>query len=233
MNDQARSATSPPSPARALLRIDELVIPGTQGRIGMTGCPGRALPPSPPHLRESEPGSKSENRVTGAFGCQPGPAPHSTVAPDPATAHAVVQDAVQDAAARLAADLDTIKSWGAEILISLIEEYEYAMAGAEALPWLVPAGIRHLRLPIEDASVPDAAWEDVWAREGPSVRAMLARGGRVCIHCMGGYGRTGLLAARLLVEFGLPPAEAIAQVRRARPGAIETAEQEDYIASLS
>jgi len=234
MDDKANGATPPQSPARAL-RIDELIVPGTKGRIGMTGCPGRIVPPSPQRLCESEPENKLENSAADTFMRQSVPA-----LPLDAAAHDVAQNkaqdtthaAAQDAAVRLASDLEAIKSWGAEILISLIEEDEYAMAAVEALPRLIPEGILHLRLPIEDASIPDAAWEDAWAREGPGVRAALARGGRVCIHCMGGYGRTGLLAARLLVEFGLPPAEAIARVRRARPGAIETAGQEDYIASL-
>ena len=49
------------------------------------------------------------------------------------------------------------------------------------------------------------------------------------IHYRGGLGRTGTVAARLLVEFGMGPEEAIAAVRKARPGAIENAEQEDYV----
>ena len=84
-------------------------------------------------------------------------------------------------------------------------------------------------LPIVDVSVPCEKFEREWAHAGNEIRGILARGGKVVFHCRGGLGRTGLLAARLLVEFGLEPEEAIAQVRGARPGAIETKEQEQYI----
>ena len=45
-------------------------------------------------------------------------------------------------------------------------------------------------------------------------------------HCRGGLGRAGMISARLLVESGVEPEVAIAKVRAARPGAIETREQE-------
>jgi ADP-ribosyl-[dinitrogen reductase] hydrolase len=38
-----------------------------------------------------------------------------------------------------------------------------------------------------------------------------------------------MIAARLLVEFGLEPEEAIKAVRKARPGAIQTISQEEYV----
>jgi len=49
---------------------------------------------------------------------------------------------------------------------------------------------------------------------------------------MGGYGRTGMVAARLLIEFGVEPEEAIARVRSARPGAIEMPQQEAWVLKL-
>ncbi|MCE5256607.1 MAG: cyclin-dependent kinase inhibitor 3 family protein [Spirochaetaceae bacterium] len=183
--DQSGSFCSRPAP----LRIDEVVIPKTGGRIGMTSCPGRKL------ARLTFLYSSEGNR-------------------------------------NLETDLAAIRDWGAEILISLIEEHEYSLVGVTALPKLVPAGIRYLQLPIEDGSIPDASWEKSWFREGPVVRTVLQRSGSICIHCMGGYGRTGLVAARLLVEFGSRPEEAIHSVRQARPGAIETLEQENYIRAL-
>ncbi len=132
----------------------------------------------------------------------------------------------------LAADLAFIQTWGAEILLSLIEPQEYAAYGVERMRELIPEGLLHLRLPIPDGSTPDASWEKSWESAGPKIRAILRRGGRVCVHCIGGLGRTGLVAARLLVELGVQPQEAIRMVRKTRPGAIETAAQEDYVRSL-
>ena len=64
---------------------------------------------------------------------------------------------------------------------------------------------------------------------GARLRERLRRGERVLVHCRGGLGRAGSVAARLLVEFGAAPNEAIRQVRVARPGAIETREQEQWV----
>ncbi|MGH7084161.1 MAG: hypothetical protein ACREFN_04140 [Acetobacteraceae bacterium] len=49
------------------------------------------------------------------------------------------------------------------------------------------------------------------------------------VHCKGGLGRTGTIAARLLIECGRQPHEAMAIVRRARPRTIETPEQETWL----
>jgi len=132
----------------------------------------------------------------------------------------------------LATDLAAIQTWGAEILLSLIEPQEYAIYGVERMRELIPEGLVHLQFPIPDGSTPDASWEKSWEVAGPKIRAILRRGGRVCVHCIGGLGRTGLVAARLLVELGAQQEEAIRMVRKTRPGAIETAAQEDYVRSL-
>jgi ADP-ribosyl-[dinitrogen reductase] hydrolase len=58
---------------------------------------------------------------------------------------------------------------------------------------------------------------------------LVADGGRVLVHCRGGLGRAGTVAACLLVELGVAPQDAIRRVRAARPNAIETAAQERYI----
>ena len=57
-------------------------------------------------------------------------------------------------------------------------------------------------------------------------------GERVVIHCNGGLGRAGTMAACVRIALGLDggAAEAIAMVRKLRsPRAIETREQEDFV----
>nr|WP_231881698.1 hypothetical protein [Deinococcus puniceus] len=50
------------------------------------------------------------------------------------------------------------------------------------------------------------------------------------MHCRGGLGRAGLVAACLVVQGGMPPREAIALVRATRSRhAIETAVQERFV----
>ena len=59
---------------------------------------------------------------------------------------------------------------------------------------------------------------------------VLAAGGRVLVHCVGGLGRSGTIAACLLRSRGVSAEEAIAMVRAARsPRAIETHAQEAFV----
>ena len=54
-------------------------------------------------------------------------------------------------------------------------------------------------------------------------------GKNLVLHCRGGKGRAGTIAAILLVEFNYNKQEAIDLVRERRKGAIESKEQENFI----
>lgn len=166
------------------LHIDSVAVPGTNGLIGMTFCPGKKCR---------------------GLTC--------------------IHDRDLDL------DLTVIHAWGTRILVSLIEEHEYRLARISDISTKTAGKMMHLILPIRDVDVPDSAWEMQWKDKGPIVRAALRDGDRICVHCMGGLGRTGLFAARILVEFGMSADEAILAVRAARPGTIETVAQEKYVRS--
>jgi ADP-ribosyl-[dinitrogen reductase] hydrolase len=129
----------------------------------------------------------------------------------------------------LATDLQVIDSWGARAIVTLMEQHELESHKVPDLPNMVPSHIHFFHLPMPDGGVPDAAWEKDWAAAGATIRNLLKNGVRVLIHCLGGLGRTGLVSAKLLVEFGASPTEAIKQVRAARPGTIENSWQEQYV----
>ena len=134
----------------------------------------------------------------------------------------------------LAKDLDVIRDAGYVAVVTLIEQHEIDTLGVTALGSQVRA--RHmdwLHLPIRDVSVPDAAFDARWRNVGEGLRARLRDGVSIFVHCKGGLGRAGTIAARLLVELGTPASEAIVMVRGVRPGAIETREQEAYVRALS
>ncbi|MEJ8827112.1 protein-tyrosine phosphatase family protein [Variovorax humicola] len=61
------------------------------------------------------------------------------------------------------------------------------------------------------------------------VRQTIAAGQRVLVHCRGGLGRAGTVAACLLVEHGVTPTQAIERIRLVRPHAIETPAQARYV----
>lgn len=132
----------------------------------------------------------------------------------------------------LEADLVVIRDFGAAALVSLMEAGEKEWAGAPLARWrarVAAHGMQALHLPIADGEAPDARWEQLWAREAPVLQDYLRQQRNVVLHCRGGRGRAGLAAARLLIGFGVAPDAAIARVRAARPGAIETRPQEDYL----
>jgi hypothetical protein len=132
----------------------------------------------------------------------------------------------------LVADMDVISSLGTGTMITLMETAEMADAGVPPEVMESTAkerAIAWLHMPIADFAAPDAVFEAAWKERGPSVRKGLKNGASVVVHCRGGRGRAGLMAARLLVEMGLDADAAITAVRAANPLAIETVTQEDHI----
>jgi protein-tyrosine phosphatase len=79
-----------------------------------------------------------------------------------------------------------------------------------------------VHLPIHDYCVPSETFEENWQIYGKYIRTRLRNGENIVIHCKGGLGRAGMIAARLLAELGVDPERAIRLVRMARSGAIET-----------
>ena len=134
----------------------------------------------------------------------------------------------------LDADLQVLREWGAAVVVTLIEVHEFEMLGVERLPGAVrDAGMEWLHLPIRDVDVPDSHFEASWAKVGGRLGNRLRNGGRVLVHCRGGLGRTGMVAARLLVEVaGATPQQALNDVREVRPGAVETPAQQAWVLEL-
>lgn len=134
----------------------------------------------------------------------------------------------------LKSDIQTIKDWGATTVITLLEPHELDMLGVPDLgKMVVMHGMEWMHLPIQDASVPNGSFEQQWDELGGRIRSRLASGESIVLHCKGGLGRTGMIAARLLVELGEEPQEAIHRVRSSRTGAIETQEQYGYVLNMS
>lgn len=133
----------------------------------------------------------------------------------------------------LGLDVDAIAAWGASAVVTLVEDHELKSLKVEGLGDAVRR--RHMdwyHLPIVDVSTPCSRFETEWDEVGEGLRARLRDGFDLVVHCKGGLGRAGTIAARLLVELGADPADAIREVRTVRPGALETHGQVDYVLGL-
>ncbi|KEZ76599.1 cyclin-dependent kinase inhibitor 3 family protein [Salinisphaera hydrothermalis] len=134
----------------------------------------------------------------------------------------------------LAVDLAVIEHWGAQTLISLIEDHEFETLQVAGLGEAAQArGLTWRHWPIRDRDIPDERFEADWAADIDTIASDLQAGCSLVLHCMGGLGRSGTVAARLLTYFGLPASEAVEHVRAARPGAIETGPQLEYVLSAT
>jgi protein-tyrosine phosphatase len=133
-------------------------------------------------------------------------------------------------ARNLAQDLDAIEEWKARAVVTLIEPHEMSQLRIPTLGADIQSrGMMWFHLPIRDVSTPNAEFEAEWPAHSRKLRALLDASENVLVHCRGGLGRAGMISARLLVESGVEPEAAIDRVRAARPGAIETREQEVWV----
>ena len=134
----------------------------------------------------------------------------------------------------LALDLDVIRKWGASAVVTLLEPREFTLLRVGRLGEEVSRrNMEWFHLPIADTKIPDEHFERMWDVAGEELCSILRRGSDVVVHCRGGLGRAGTVAARLLIELGIEPEAAIARVRAERgAGAIENDRQEKYVLSL-
>jgi protein-tyrosine phosphatase len=130
---------------------------------------------------------------------------------------------------RVAADLVALSQHhGVQALLTLQEQKELAEWGLEEIcEGAARLGMESLWHPIPDGRAPGRP-EEV---EATVIRVveLLEAGKTVAIHCLAGLGRSGTIAAAVLVRLGGRPGTAIARVRAARPGAIQTTEQVQFI----
>ena len=115
--------------------------------------------------------------------------------------------------------------------LSLVEDDEFsrycgkAVLEAEAKKRL----INWVHLPIADMDIPKNDTLDGLNKIRPKLFEAIKTDRSIAIHCMGGLGRSGTVAAIILADLGIPLQSAIGVVRQFRPGAIETSALENFV----
>ena len=111
-------------------------------------------------------------------------------------------------------DLRALWDWGASTVVTLMETHELELLRVPGFGGHVSRpGLQWWLLPIVDGGVPNHRLEQACNRAVEDLRCRLAPGEGIVIHCRGGLGRTGIVAVRLLVEFGEEPESALFRVR--------------------
>lgn len=112
-------------------------------------------------------------------------------------------------------ELVWLREHGIEVLLSLTED-------RPRRDWIEDAGLLVFHEPLEDMEPPS---QDQLERCVSAILRANERGMGVAVHCGAGLGRTGVVIAAFFVAKGLNALNAIARIRRLRPGSIETDEQ--------
>jgi protein-tyrosine phosphatase len=131
---------------------------------------------------------------------------------------------------------DEMSLWrgsGVATVVSLLKEHEERDLDLKAeRSEAEKQGLTFLSFPIVDRDVPASQSKFGEMLEG--LHRELANGKGVVIHCRQGIGRTGLVAACLLVSDGLHPEEALERLKAARGVEVpETAQQRLWIKNFA
>ncbi|MDO8362865.1 MAG: tyrosine-protein phosphatase [Actinomycetota bacterium] len=104
---------------------------------------------------------------------------------------------------------------GATTVVCLVEERELADRYPQYVQWLhANSGGAAIWYPIHDLHAPPMTTADHLLHD---VLARLHRGEHLLMHCAAGIGRTGTIAACLLIELGMGRDDALALVSASRP----------------
>jgi atypical dual specificity phosphatase len=120
-------------------------------------------------------------------------------------------------------DLRWLRQQGIDVLLSLSED-------PPRRDWVNEAGLMLVHVPVVDMEAPAQEQLD---RCVATIRRANEKKMGVAVHCTAGLGRTGVILACWFVEQGLSASNAIARVRRMRPGSVETGEQAEAVVEFA
>ena len=123
-------------------------------------------------------------------------------------------------------DLQIIKKQKVKIVVSLLPDNEKNKLGLDDLIWSKEE-VEYIQFPINDFSVPPKKKFNELKKLISFIKENLILSKHVLIHCNGGKGRSGMIAA--LVLKAMKEKDPIKKVREKVIGAIETEEQEIFV----
>lgn len=130
--------------------------------------------------------------------------------------------------------LEQLKSQGVTVVVTALSDEELTEKSVEELGVQVQAlGMKWFQLVIEDDCAPGASFQLKWEAVSSDIQTALDNNQKVAMHCMGGSGRTGLLAAHALLERDWALDDIVREVQALRPGAFTKPVQVEYIQQVA
>ena len=128
-------------------------------------------------------------------------------------------------------DLKQLKVYGVDTIIPLITDDEFGHFGVSNLiEKYKEYNFNVHRLPIMDQLISS---EEEMVNMVSYIDELMKKNEKVLIHCVGGLGRSGLVAASYLKYKGLSASQAIKTIRKTRgPRAVESKIQEDFVKNV-
>ena len=116
-------------------------------------------------------------------------------------------------------------------VVSLVEDSEFDQLCEKKLfvRNIYNHNLKWIHMPIADLKAPDHKFKKKWITTKTLLKNDLMKGNNIILHCKGGIGRSGTIAALILIEHGEENANAIKCVRKKRQGAIENELQEQFV----
>ena len=127
----------------------------------------------------------------------------------------------------------TLKQAGASAILTLMPAEEMEQNQVTDLPTFCnELELAWFHCPIEDDHAPLADFAAAWQQHGSHIHQLLKDGKKVAIHCKGGSGRTGLVAAPIMLERGIDKERVKQRIQALRPYALTLAPHQAYFQSL-
>jgi protein-tyrosine phosphatase len=123
--------------------------------------------------------------------------------------------------ADLAESLSTLKGAGVEAIVTMLPSEEIKALNVPTLGSDINAfNMQWFQLPVADDQSPEQDFFDAFEQAKPKLIELVEQQATIAIHCRGGSGRTGLMAAILLLEMGHSWDDVKSWVQSIRPKAL-------------
>ncbi|MCU7846064.1 MAG: dual specificity protein phosphatase family protein [Candidatus Thiodiazotropha sp. (ex Monitilora ramsayi)] len=130
----------------------------------------------------------------------------------------------------LQTSVDQLKHAGASAVITMMLNDELNEIGVVELPACVQrSGMQWYQMPVEDDAAPTNTFQSRWLENRGQIMALLDRGETIAVHCRGGSGRTGFMAATILSDLGIGEDKATEMIRSLRPNSLKLPVHLDYL----